>query len=96
MHVVWSDDLIDKQQLAISEVSRFLGLDDTWLPPHKTIQANARWEVEQRAREFGRNADAVDLRWNQQSRDLLRRELASDIGSFLKHFNREGLWPDLF
>lgn len=96
MHVVWFDDLIDKQQLAFSEVSRFLGLDDTWLPPHKTIQANARWEVEQRAREFGRNADAVDLRWNQQSRDLLRQELASDISSFLKHFNREDLWPDLF
>ena len=96
IHVVWFDDLIDNQHDAFAAVCRFLDVDDAWLPPEETIQANARHEVEQRARDFGRDAGAVDLRWNKQSRDLLRRELESDINRFLQHFNREELWPDLF
>ena len=75
---------------------RFIGVEEAWLPAQKTVQANARVDVEQRAREFGRNAQDVDLRWNQQSRDLLRRELEADITGFLKHFKREDLWSDLF
>ena len=96
IHVVWFDDLIKKQQETFSEVCRFLGVEETGLPAHNTIQANTRVEVEQRARDFGRNAENVDLRWNQQSRDLLRRELEADITRFLKHFKREDLWSDLF
>jgi hypothetical protein len=96
IHVVWFDDLIEKQHEALSGVCRFIGVEEAWLPAQKTVQANARVDVEQRAREFGRNAQDVDLRWNQQSRDLLRRELEADITGFLKHFKREDLWSDLF
>jgi hypothetical protein len=96
IHVVWFDDLADRQHETFSEVCRFLEVDPAWEPQYKAIKANARTEVEQRARGFGRDAGAVDLRWNQQSRDLLRRELETEISRFLQHFGREDLWPNLF
>jgi hypothetical protein len=96
IHVVWFDDLKNKQHEAFAEVCRFLRVDDTWLPAKETIRANARSEVEQRARNLGRDAGVVDLSWSQKSRDLLRRELETEINQFLRHFNKEDLWPDLF
>ena len=96
IHVVWFDDLVDRQHETFSEVCRFLEVDPSWEPQYNAIKANARTEVEQRARNFGRDTSAVDLRWNQQSRDFLRRELETEITRFLQHFDREYLWPNLF
>jgi hypothetical protein len=96
IQVVWFEDLVENQAGVFSGVCQFLGIDDTWLPPGQELQANSRIEVEQRARDFGRNAADVDLHWNEQSRNLLRKELQADISQFLRHFNREGLWSDLF
>jgi hypothetical protein len=96
IHVVWFDDLVKDQHKAFAEVCRFLTIDDEWTSGKQTIQANPRSDAASRAKEFGRDLDQIDLIWNQSSRDLFARELEEDISIFLKHFGREGLWPDLF
>lgn len=96
IHIVWFDDLVAEPNQTYSGVCRFLGINDTWLPPGKSVRSNTRNEVEERAQYFGHDVTAVDLSWNQDSRNLLRRELKTDITNFLKNFDRADLWTDLF
>lgn len=96
VHIVWFDDLLGQQNRVFEVVCKFLGVNEFLPPEAESIQSNARMEVEQRAREFGRETDAVNLNWTTQSRELLYTELEGEISTFLQHFNRSELWQDFF